>query len=271
MIKFFRKPSVLVFVCMAVLLLNGCASTAKNPVDPFESYNRKMYTFNSALDTVIVEPTVKAYTLIIPWPIRRGVDNFFINLYQIPTIANDLLQGEIKLAFKDTGRFLINSTFGIVGLFDVASPIGLERNYQDFGITLAKWGDNQSPYVILPLFGPSTVRDTFGLAIDYRVFSIYSFIEPLSLRYGLLGAEAFAERASYQELVQISELIAIDPYILQRDAYLQRRKFLIGGGQGLGGIYIEDEQTPAEQPDSRSLYIEDFDEVDNKIGEEFIA
>lgn len=255
MINLFRKPIILISLCLTSLLV-GCASTAKDPIDPFEAYNRKMYAFNGVVDTIAIEPAIKAYTMIIPWPLRQGVDNFFINLYQLPTIANDILQGEIKLTFKDIGRFLINTTLGIGGLFDVATGFGLERNYQDFGITLSKWGDTSSPYLILPLLGPSTVRDTFGLGIDYRVFSVYAFIQPLSLNYSVLGVEAFAERASYQELTELAQLIAIDPYVLQRDAYLQRRKYLINGGQLADGLYIEDAGTQGSQPDSQNLYVD---------------
>jgi len=178
-------------ITLLILLLSACVTTNNDPRDPFESYNRKVYAFNTAVHNAVFRPTSKAYNHIIPWPIRQGVINVFTNLYQLPTIANDLLQGEVKLAMKDIGRFLINSTIGIAGLFDVATDMGLERTYQDLGITLAKWGDRNAPYLVIPFFGPSTIRDLFGTVFDYRLFTIYPYVEPPLLRYGLMGGEFF--------------------------------------------------------------------------------
>ncbi|MEE9452317.1 MAG: VacJ family lipoprotein [Gammaproteobacteria bacterium] len=215
--------------CITVLffLLSACAITNNDPRDPFESYNRKAYAFNTAVHKSVLRPAAKVYNSAIPWPIRKGIYNVFINVYQLPTIANDLLQGDINLAMKDVWRFIVNTTFGIGGLFDVAQHMGLERTYQDLGITLAKWGDRNSPYIVVPLLGPSTIRDSFGILFDYQLFTPYPYIEPPELRYGILAAEFFVYIAQYVENEELLKDIEIDPYVLQKNAYLQRRDFLI--------------------------------------------
>jgi len=266
------KRIVVVFALLIpYILLNACATTTpRDPSDPFESYNRKAYAFNTKVDTVIISPTVRVYNNVLPYPIRKGIDNFFLNLFQLPTIANDILQGEFRLATKDVGRFAVNSTLGIAGFFDVASNLGLEYTYQDFGITLARWGDRNSPYFVIPFLGPSTIRDMFGVAVDYRFFTIYAYLDPAYLRYSLLAFEAFNYRAQFQEVGELTEQIAIDHYILQREAYLQRRNYLIslleGPEEGVdGGLYVEEEEA--------ALYVdEDEDQIEPEgLGREFIA
>lgn len=225
---------------LLILLLSACATVSNDPKDPFESYNRKVYAFNTAIHNALYRPTSKAYNFTVPWPVRKGIINVFANLYQLPTIANDLLQGEVKLAMKDVGRFAVNSTIGIAGIFDVATGMGLERTYQDLGITLAKWGDRNAPFFMIPFFGPSTVRDVFGTVFDYRLFTIYPYIEPALLRYGLMAGEFFAYLAQYQENAELLEDVELDPYVLQKDIYFQRREYLINQRLGAAdNIYIE--------------------------------
>lgn len=265
-------------------LLSACATTTpRDPSDPFESYNRKAYAFNTQVDRVVVTPTVKVYNTVIPYPIRTGINNFFLNLFQLPTIANDLLQAELKLAAKDVGRFAVNSTLGIAGFFDVATPMGLEYTYQDFGITLARWGDRNSPYLVIPFIGPSTIRDLFGVLIDYRLFTIYAYLDPAYVRYSLLGFESFNYRAQFQEASELTEQIAIDHYILQREAYLQRRNYLISLLEAPEkaeepGLYIDDEADQLyvdedEGDEIEQLYVEeDEGEIAPEgLGREFIA
>ena len=267
-----KKIVLVLTLLIPYIFLNACATTThKDPSDPFESYNRKVYAFNNAFDGALISPTVRAYNTVIPYPVRKGIDNFFLNLFQLPTIANDILQGEIKLAAKDVGRFAVNSTLGIAGFIDVASNMGLQYTYQDFGITLARWGDRNSPYFVVPLLGPSTIRDLFGVAVDYRFFTIYAYLDPAYVRYSLLAFESFNYRAQFQEVGELTEQIAIDHYILQREAYLQRRNYLISlleapkeGGEP--GLYVEDEE-------DAGLYVEeDEDQIDPEgLGREFIA
>lgn len=281
-----KKIAVILILLIPLVFLSACATTngaGKNPSDPFESYNRKVYAFNSTVDNRLVSPTVKAYNAVLPYPIRKGINNFFLNLFQLPTIANDILQWELKLAAKDVGRFAVNSTLGLAGFIDVASSMGLEYTYQDFGITLARWGDRNSPYFVIPFIGPSTIRDMFGVAVDYRFFTIYAYIDPAYVRYSLLAFESFNYRAQFQEVGELTEEIAIDPYILQREAYLQRRNYLISlletpqAGEA-SNLYVED--------DEESLYVDEDEteaqaesEIPNEgqeispagIGREFIA
>lgn len=271
MTRLIRKLIFINLLGCCVFLLSACATTpATDPRDPFESYNRKVFAFNSAFDKVLLTPTARTYNTVVPWPVRAGIDNFFANLFQLPVIANDILQGEINMAVRDVWRFAINSTLGVAGFIDVATHVGLERNYQDLGITLARWGDKNSPYFILPILGPSTVRDAFGLAFDYRLFTVYEFINPAYLRYSILGFESFTYLAQYQEAKELTEQLALDPYILQREAYLQRRDYLVNllANREQLSPYVEGSAEDYSQ-ETPELYVEDDDEFG--IAEEVIS
>lgn len=198
--------------------------------DRFESFNRKMFAFNQTVDRVVILPVIKGYRAILPTPVRTGVSNVFNNIAMLPTIANNLLQGEPRQALKSTGRFLINSTIGLLGLFDVASQVNNEAQYQDFGLTLAKWGDKRSPYLVLPLIGPTTIRDIYGLNFDYLLFMPYPYINPLSVRYSVIGLRYLSLRADLYEVDQLVTDVALDPYTFQRDAYWQYRNNLMHQG-----------------------------------------
>jgi len=206
--------------------LAGCASAGKTErnVDPFEPINRPIYKFNTVADKIVFKPLAKGYDFIVPDIARTGISNFLENLRYPVVIVNGFLQGKFSQGFSDTGRFLVNSTVGIAGLFDPATPIGLESHTEDFGLTLARWGVAEGPYLVVPLFGPRTIRSGTGTLAD-------TFVDPMvqmnntSVRDKILITWAIDTRANLLPLdEQIEE--AFDPYLFIRDAYLQNRKFL---------------------------------------------
>lgn len=213
------------FLCLCA----GCATT-HNQNDPLETYNRTVFGFNTAIDKVIIRPIAKTYAFIVPNPIEDCIGNFFNNLGLITTIANDALQADARYTVRDTWRLAINSTVGVLGLFDVASKLGLEKHPQDFGLTLAKWGIKDSPYFVLPWFGPSTIRDSVGLPIDYYAFSAWPHIKSADTRYTLYGLQFAHIRKTYLGTDKLVDE-AFDPYVFVRSAYLQRRAFLIANQQ----------------------------------------
>jgi phospholipid-binding lipoprotein MlaA len=230
-----KTLSTMVLCTLCTLGLTGCSTTKAhnssvntannsfNP-DPFEKFNRKVYAFNTVVDKAIIRPIAKTYDFVMPSPVKKGVSNFFSNLDEVPTIANDLLQANFSQMCIDTGRFVINSTIGIGGLFDLAARMDLEKNHDDFGITLAKWGARKSPYLVLPILGPSTIRDTVSLPVNAEM-SVITHIDDNDTRLALQGTQLISTRA---QLLQGDQVIdeAFDPYVLVRDAYLQRRHYL---------------------------------------------
>jgi phospholipid-binding lipoprotein MlaA len=219
---FFRS----LFFTSLVLLLTGCSASklAENP-DPWEGYNRKVFLFNQFADKVAIRPVAAAYNAVLPDTVEKGINNAFDNINQIPTVANDILQWRIGHAVADTWRFAINSTIGIGGLFDVAKSLGLKPHYEDFGLTLRRWGFS-TPYFVIPFLGSSTVGDSTALIVDYEAFSIYPRIDSLAWRYSLLGLDFVRLRTN---LLPTDDLVrkAFDPYVFVRDAYLQRREYLM--------------------------------------------
>jgi phospholipid-binding lipoprotein MlaA len=195
--------------------------------DPYESYNRHMFRFNQTLDKIFFKPVAKIYKTWVPWPITQGINNFFMNLEQIPTVLNDVLQGDLHHAATDTCRFVINTTLGIGGLIDVASKTNLPMHSQDFGLTLAKWGYKSSSYLVLPILGPRTVRDAISWPINYGVLSVYPYIHDLGWRNGLTAGTFFNTRVQLLDFEQTIQQVSFDDYTFQRNAYLQRRKYLI--------------------------------------------
>ncbi|WP_010597925.1 MlaA family lipoprotein [Rickettsiella massiliensis] len=188
--------------------------------DPYESYNRHMFRFNQTLDKIFFKPVAKIYKTLVPWPITHGINNFFMNLEQIPTVLNDLLQGDLHHAVTDTCRFVINTTLGIGGFIDVASKANLPMRSQDFGLTLAKWGYKSSSYLVLPILGPRTVRDAVSWPINYGILSVYPYVHDLGWRNGL-------HASNYWILSKPLKQVSFDDYTFQRNAYLQRRNYLI--------------------------------------------
>ncbi len=185
-----------------------------------------MFKWNDYFDQLVVKPTAFAYTTFLPRFMRQGISNFFSNVDDINVLANDILQLKFAAAAGDSGRLLVNSTVGVGGFLDVASSVGLRKNEEDFGQTLAAWGLGSGPYVMLPVFGASTVRDSFGLVID-TVFNPLQLIEDRSLRLGLFLLD---ETDSRSDVLALDELITGNRYLFIREAYLQRREYLINDG-----------------------------------------
>jgi len=209
--------------------LTGCTK-GTNPADPFESFNRKVHGFNMAVDKVLLKPPAKVYVAIVPGPVRKGINNAFNNLDLIPTVGNDLLQAQGQWAIKDTWRFLINSTLGVAGFFDVAAKWGLPPHSNDLGLTLAKWGDKNSPYLVLPLLGPSTLRDGTGWLFQFALYSPYVYLHNDYAIYGLLGLRLIDLRSQMFDAERMMDQ-ALDKYTFIRDAYLQHRNYYITGAK----------------------------------------
>lgn len=215
---------------LTLLALGGCA-TGGNRKDPLEAYNRKMFAFNESVDRALLKPVAKGYRAAVPLPLRGGFDNFLNNLRDVPSAANSLLQGKIKEAAQDSGRFLVNSSIGILGFFDVASRIGLPRHSEDFGQTMGYWGVGTGPYVVLPLLGPSTVRDTGGLVVDVVTSPSAALLnEEPHIEGVLMGLRIISARAALLDSEKLLDEAAIDRYAFVREAYLQRRENLINDG-----------------------------------------
>lgn len=214
------------------VLLSACATTqhTEEVNDPLEGYNRAMYSFNDTLDRFVAKPIAKGYDTVMPDALSQGVSNFFNNLDEIRTIVNDLLQFKFSQAADDTGRFLLNSTVGVLGIFDVAGHAGHERNNEDFGQTLGVWGVGPGPYFVFPLFGPSTIRDGIGEFVDFEFTDPIGYIDHVPTRNQFYGARVLDRRANLLGLEKVLDEAALDEYSYVRDAYLQRRQDLVYDG-----------------------------------------
>jgi phospholipid-binding lipoprotein MlaA len=202
--------------------------------DPYEHFNRSAFAFNDKLDIYILKPIATFYNAIMPRPLNQGIHNFFLNIGNLPNIANDILQFNFYQMANDMWRFGINSTIGIGGLFDIGSRIGLMPYSNDFGLTLARWGYKNSNYLVLPFFGPYTIRDTIGIPVDYYVFSIYPHIYPRRTRYGIWGLGVVDRRAQLLQFQDVMDEAALDKYVFVRNAYMQRRAYQIEENSRLG-------------------------------------
>ncbi len=229
-------------VLLLALALAGCAATANppNPRDPFEGFNRTMFSFNDALDKAALKPAAEAYQRVLPNVVQTGVGNFFSNLADVWTGANNLLQGKPKDAVQDMGRFMINSTLGLAGLFDVATPAGIQRHREeDFGQTLGKWGVPSGPYLVLPLLGSSTVRDTSVMPLDMKG-DLWKYKYPVRWRNFGSGLRLIDQRSIVLDASNLIEEAALDRYEFVRDAYLQRRQYKIDDGDVSKGMRFEE-------------------------------
>jgi phospholipid-binding lipoprotein MlaA len=222
----------ILLLCLWTLIPGGCATVSgpTDPQDPWESFNRSMYSFNTRLDNTVLKPVAKGYRAITPDPVETGVTNFFSNLEEVRNLVSNLLQFKPLAALSDTGRLAVNTTIGIGGLFDVATPLGLSKHNEDTGQTLGRWGMGPGPYLVLPFFGPSSPRDAFGLAADYTLDPLRE-VEDTSTRYGLYVIEIIDIRAQLLAVDDIIDEAALDPYIYIRDAWLQRRRSLVYDGE----------------------------------------
>lgn len=222
------KRCVAVLAVAAAMGMAGCATTANNPRDPFEGFNRAMFSVNEGID-VVVKPVARGYDAVLPGPVKTGIGNFFGNIADLWIAVNNFLQGKVTEGASDVGRVLVNSTVGIVGLIDVASDLGLEKHAEDFGQTLGKWGVSEGPYLFWPIIGPRNVRDTFGFAVDASADPVVH-LHDVSARNTLIGIRFIDLRASLLPADKVIEEAAFDKYNYIRDAYFQNRRNAVHDG-----------------------------------------
>lgn len=214
------------------LLVSGCASVPHpTPEDPLESYNRSMFEFNETVDKVLLKPVATGYKAVTPSPVRTCVRNIFGNLGDVWSAINSMLQGRALDSINTFGRVLFNSTMGIGGCIDVATMNGAHKIPNDFGTTLGVWGVGNGPYVVLPFFGPSTVRDSIGLVGDVAggtaVYASPAAIDDVSVRNAIMALKVIDTRTNLLDADALAEDVALDKYTFVRDAYLQNRKALL--------------------------------------------
>lgn len=214
-------------------LASGCATTAaNNPKDPWEALNRPIYEFNDAVDRAVLKPVAQGYVKVVPQVARTGVNNFFGNLEDIATGFNNILQGKPKEGVSDLGRVAVNSIVGIFGLFDVASPMGLDKHNEDFGQTLGVWGVPSGPYLVLPLMGPSTLRDAPARYVDSQLSYNASWLEyEWEIRTALGVTDVVRIRSNLLQAERVLDDAALDKYSFIRDAWLQRRRSQVYDGR----------------------------------------
>ncbi|RKZ47451.1 MAG: VacJ family lipoprotein [Gammaproteobacteria bacterium] len=223
----------LIICVVLVVFISGCASTGvKDERDPIEGFNRTMYSFNQGMDKVLFNPIAKFYQLITPDFVERGISNIFNNIDDISIIANDILQLKIGQAYMDTARFLVNSTLGLAGFLDVSSQMGLEKHDEDFGQTLAVWGVGAGPYIVVPIFGSTTLRDSTSLIVDDMLLNPVSYLNNNdALKAGILTLNFIDIKA---DLLTTNDLIneaALDQYEFTKNAYFSRRESQINDGR----------------------------------------
>ena len=216
-------------LALACALLAGCATT-QSRVDPFEPWNRAMYQVHEAVDGALIKPIAEGYVRSAPAPVRASVSNFFGNIDDLFSGINHVLQGKKERAGDDFGRVLLNSTFGLAGLFDPASEMGITKDKTDFGITFGKWGAPQGPYIFVPLFGPTTVRDGTGWLVRIYANPIGS-IGDVRLRNSLYGLNYLDTRAQLLSAEGVLEAAALDKYRYLRNAYLRARRYQVYDGK----------------------------------------
>lgn len=216
------------------LISSGCASvdtSYRDPRDPWEPFNRSVHVFNEKLDDYVAKPLARGYQAITPDAVDYGITNFFSNLYDVTVALNNLLQGKFRHALIDIGRFGVNSTVGVLGVMDIATGWGLERHDEDFGQTLGKWGFNTGPYLVLPVIGPSNVRDAVGFAGDWVSNPIYFQIDSVAVSWSMYIVRYIDRRSDRLKAERILDTATMDPYSFIRDSYLQRRGYLVQDGE----------------------------------------
>jgi phospholipid-binding lipoprotein MlaA len=213
---------------LALVLLAGCATTPGNP-DPWEPMNRKVFAFNDAFDKAMLKPTAVAYKKVTPAPVQKGVNNFFDNIYDVNTTLNQFLQAKPKEGLSDAARFVFNTVFGVFGIFDVATPLGLEKHDEDFGQTLGVWGVPPGPYWVIPFLGPSTARDGPAKLVDPQWF-YGRYVDPEWAYWAAWSLDKVRTRANLLQAESILNQAALDPYTFLRDAWLQRRRSQVYDG-----------------------------------------
>lgn len=226
-----RGVAAALAACALAILASGCATRGENPKDPYEGFNRAMFSVNEGIDKAVTKPLAKAYDAAAPLPVKSGVGNFFGNAGDLWIGINNGLQGKMDDAAIDIGRLLVNSTLGIFGLFDVASELGLEKHDEDFGQTLARWGVDDGAFLFLPVIGPRTLRDAGGFVVDSAADPVGWGVEEIPVRNSTRALRIVDVRAGLLPADQVVEQAAFDKYSYIRDAYLQRRRSQIHDGQ----------------------------------------
>lgn len=236
------RTLLITFMLIIFSISQACAKTDS---DPFEGYNRAAFAFNDGFDNLIAKPIAQFYLDVTPTPVVDGVSNVYDNLNTLPTIGNDLLQANFHQAVNDSCRFVLNSTLGILGIFDVATLVGIPSHSEDAGLTLAYYGWKNSSYFIIPFIGPSTVRDSIGYVTDYFM-SVYPYVKNSSVQTKLMLMGIVDVRANLLQLQNVISQAALDPYVFQRNAFLQRRAYLIKqndlNNQEKGDAHLVDDQ-----------------------------
>ena len=216
----------ILLLLLSLTLPHAIAADEPKNIDPLESINRPLFALNDGLDMFVIRPLAIGYDFILPNFAKRGMGNFFANMYDANAAVNSVLQGRFSGAAQGAGRFLVNSTFGLLGLVDVATPMGIRPYRTDFGHTLAIWGLPSGPYIMVPFFGPRTFRSGTGTIFDSYV-SVQANTGSVGIRNTLWGLEVIDARSRY---LRADELISGDRYIFVRDAYLQQREIYINDG-----------------------------------------
>ena len=227
-----RRLALWLLLCVCA----GCATVQPGAApshkdDPFEAWNRKVFSFNQTLDDAVLRPVATAYAEVVPALVRHGVDNFYANLADAWSAVNNLLQGKPFFAFQVAFRVGVNTLFGFAGVLDVASEMGIERHYEDFGQTLGVWGLDSGAFLVWPLLGPSTVRDSLALPLNYAASPMNLFNVDLWGQFGIWTLQLVNTRAGLLGASRMLDDIALDKYTFVRDAYLQRRRSLVLDGE----------------------------------------
>jgi phospholipid-binding lipoprotein MlaA len=254
MIRWARTLAVLMLLSLAA----GCASTGSpSAEDPLEGFNRSMHSFNEGFDNTIGKPVATAYRDVVPGPMRYWVRNFFSNIADLFIGVNNLIQGKPLDALTDWTRFAMNSTMGLFGVLDFASEVGIEKHDEDFGQTFGRWGVGNGDYIVWPMLGSSTMRDSVGLIFDYATDPV-AHHKPIAARNLMAVTRVTSKRADLLDASRILEEAALDKYVFQRDAYLQRRRSLIHDGnppraeRAVPRAEASDEPVRAPAPTSRA-------------------
>jgi phospholipid-binding lipoprotein MlaA len=245
-----RRVAALALVALGVLL-QGCATRAKTAgdrVDPWENWNRKVFRFNERLDENVLKPAAQTYSAIVPRPVRTGIDNFLGNAGDAWSAVNNFLQGKVAKGFDDVMRFGTNTVFGLGGFIDVATELGLDHQYEDFGQTLGTWGFGPGAYIVWPLFGPSSVRESVALPLD-RAVSPALMINDGAVKWEITALQIVNTRANLLGASKVLDDIALDKYTFIRDAYLQRRRSLVYDGDAPPGKDDADRPDKPDKPD----------------------
>lgn len=222
------KPTLLA----ATLALNlaGCATNG-DPRDPLEPLNRSIHSFNEGVDKAVIKPVAEGYDAVLPGFAKTGVRNFFSNLNDVTVLANNILQFKLEESTSDFLRLAFNSTFGLLGLLDIASEMGLRKHDEDFGQTLGRWGVGTGPYLVLPFLGPNNFRDTVGYVVDTEYTDLVRKYDDVSTRNPVMALRVISRRADLLEAKQAVDAAALDGYEFMRDFYLERRKGLVYDGK----------------------------------------